>query len=109
MKRLFLAGVLLVAAASASAFQDQGAEQTLERDYAFIGHIEKPGQYEWHENLTVREAIAAGGGRAPGADPAAVFFLVAPDKTRVPARLDDMVRPRDVLLIPRASSPSASR
>ena len=102
MKGLFLAGVLVVAAASVSAFQSQQAEPTLERDYVFIGLIAKPGKYEWRENLSVREAIAEAGGRARGADPVTVFFRIAPDRLDVPARLDDTVRPRDVLFIPPA-------
>jgi hypothetical protein len=102
VKGFFLAGALVVAAASVSALQSQQAESTLERDYAFIGLIAKPGKYEWRENLSVREAIAEAGGRARGADPAAVFFIVAPDRTRFPARLDDTVRPRDVLFVPPA-------
>jgi len=94
--------MLVVAAASTSAFQPQEAGRTLEFDYVFIGLVEKPGLYEWHENLTVREAIAEAGGRARGADSTAVFFLIGPDRTQIPARLDDRVRPRDVLFIPRA-------
>lgn len=102
MKCLFLAGVLVVAAVSVSGLQSQQVGPTLERDYVFIGLIAKPGKYEWRENLSVREAIAEAGGRARSADPVAVFFRVAPDRLDVPARLDDTVRPRDVLFIPPA-------
>jgi protein involved in polysaccharide export with SLBB domain len=92
----------MVAAASTSAFQAQEARPTPEFDYVFIGLVEKPGQYEWRENLTVREAVAEAGGRARGADSTAVFFRIGPDRTQIPARLEDRVRPRDVLFIPRA-------
>ena len=102
MKGLFLAGMLIVAAASTSAFQPQEATPTPEFAYIFIGLVERPGRYDWHENLTVREAIAEAGGRARGADSTAVFFRIGPDRTQIPARLDDRVRPRDVLFIPRA-------
>jgi hypothetical protein len=105
MKGLLLAGVLLVAAASVSAFQRQQPEQPVSRAYLFIGVVERPGEYDWRENLTVREAIAEAGGRGRGSDPTAVFFRIAPDRLDFQARLDDLVRPRDVLFIP----PSADR
>ena len=105
MRGFFAAVALTVVVATGSASPIQQPEQTLELNYAFIGLVSRPGSYEWRENLTVREAIARAGGRAKGADPVAVFFRIPPDRTQVVARLDDLVRPRDILFIP-PSEPS---
>ncbi len=101
MKGAILTAVLATTAASVSLFAIQQPERTPEPRFLFIGVVAKPGIYAWRKNLKVGDAIAEAGGRGRGADPTAIFFLVPPDKTRVPARLDDLVKQNDILFIPR--------
>jgi protein involved in polysaccharide export with SLBB domain len=102
VKGLFLSAVIAVAAASVSAFTIQQPEQKPRADFLILGAVAKPGIYAWRANLTVRQALAQAGGRARDADPVAIFFLVPPDKKRVPAQMDDVLKPQDALFVPKA-------
>lgn len=71
------------------------------RDFYISGEVKKPGGYPYQPNLTIRRAIALGGGLSDRASERRIFVVRDLDPERKPTRaeLDSIVQPGDTVTV----------
>ncbi|WP_347272754.1 polysaccharide biosynthesis/export family protein [Candidatus Kuenenia sp.] len=67
-----------------------------------VGEVITPGEYDWKNSMTVRQAIAQAGGVTEKASPRRVIVVRTKDgkEKEYKAKLDALVKPKDIIRVP---------